>query len=124
MRILIIDDDAAVRASIKIVLRSKGFDVVEAGDGEAGLEKAKDTSISLMMIDLFMPGLNGFKTMQALRQQLPSVPIIAMSGSVSRGETGTPEEFETASELGAHAVMHKPFRPEELLAVVNKALGL
>jgi DNA-binding response OmpR family regulator len=123
MRILIIDDDAAVRASIRILLKSKGHDVAEATDGDTGLRKAKEFVPALVLVDMFMPGKDGITTIREIRSHLPSIPVIAMSGSLSRDKTEAADELKTVIEIGARAMLHKPFRPNELLALVEKTLG-
>ncbi len=123
MKILVVDDDRAVRTSIRLILTGKGFDVLEAANGRAGLEHAQFAGISLVLVDLFMPDVDGLTVIAQLRERLGSVPVIAMSGSFPRGNSDTPDEHKLARELGATAVMHKPFRPGELIATIEQALG-
>jgi DNA-binding response OmpR family regulator len=124
MQILLVDDDHAVRTSIRLVLKANGFEVIKAENGAVGLEKAaKAKGISLVLVDLLMPDVNGFKLISELRSTLPSVPIIAMSGSIARVNAEVPDEFKAAIELGATTTIHKPFRPHELVSTIKKVLG-
>jgi CheY-like chemotaxis protein len=124
-RILIIDDDAAVRKTVSIVLAAKGFAVVEAESGKAGVEAIKDGAFDLVLVDLFMPGMDGLKTTEVIRQCNPAIPIIAASGFMfGGGPCPTMPNFDAmATEAGAVAILYKPFRPPELLQAIHKALG-
>ena len=123
MRILVVDDDRAVRTSIRLILTGKGFDVLEALNGAAGLEQAKSADVAVVLVDLFMPDVDGPAVIAQLRGMLGPVPVIAMSGSFPRGKSDSPDDHALARELGATAVMHKPFRPAELIATIEQALG-
>jgi CheY-like chemotaxis protein len=115
-RILVIDDDQAVRITAKLVLEAGGFDVAIADSGMAGLRTAETDAVDLVVVDIFMPGMDGLETIRALRQRDPEVPIIAMSGSITQG---MPDFLSFASKFGAAASLSKPFRPETLLDAVR-----
>ncbi len=76
-----------------------------------------------MLVDLFMPDVDGPAVIAQLRGMLGPVPVIAMSGAFPRGNADTRDEHDLARELGATAVMHKPFRPGELIATIEQALA-
>jgi len=122
MKILVVDDDRAVRTSIRLILSGKGFDVLEAQDGAAFMQQAKSAGISAVLVDLIMPDVDGFTIIAQVGRMLGPVPVIAMSGSFPRAGSCQPEEFRIARELGATAILRKPFRPAELLATINQAL--
>lgn len=124
-RILIIDDDQAVRNATKMLLDASGFDVVAVEDGSSGIKAIEEGSFDVVIVDLFMPGMDGLKTTKALRQRQPSLPIIAISGSMFRGGARSPTpNFDTiAAEAGPVTTLHKPFRPQELLQAINNAIG-
>lgn len=123
-RILIIDDDDAVRAATKIVLDSKGFETVAVADGKSGIAAAKKSAFDAVIVDLFMPDMNGLDVAAAIREILPNMPIIAASGFMFGGKCPEMPQFqEMATEAGANAVLYKPFRPKELLQAVQKAIG-
>ena len=73
--ILIIDDDEAVRSATKIVLDENGFDVVTAADGKSGINAVKDRQFDAIIVDLFMPGMDGLATTKAIRKLCPLTPI-------------------------------------------------
>jgi CheY-like chemotaxis protein len=126
-KILIIDDDKLVRESTQILLRSKGYDVVVAPDGKAGLEQAQSGAFDLAIVDLFMPGMDGLQVIKALHASRPDIPVIAASGFMFSSDSGRPDmpEFENmAAEAGAVSTLYKPLRPKEVLSAVEKAIGV
>jgi CheY-like chemotaxis protein len=78
--ILIIDDDKLVREAAQLLLRAKGFEVSVAADGKSGIAAAATGRFDLAIVDLFMPGMDGLKVMQAIRAANPTLPMIAASG--------------------------------------------
>jgi len=122
-RILVIDDDQAVRGAITIVLQADGFEVLTAEDGFAGLELARASDFDLVIVDLFMPRLGGLDTIRQLRERQPSLPIIAMSGSTPRRSTDPADLLDSAVQLGDVIKMPKPFRANDLLKIVHSAVG-
>ena len=123
-RILIIDDDAAVRSATKIALEVNGFDVVAVADGKAGIGAIKEQQFDVVIVDLFMPGMDGLTTTIAIRKINPLMPIITASGFMFGGACPEMPNFQAmAEEAGATAALYKPFRPKELLQAVQKAIG-
>jgi CheY-like chemotaxis protein len=122
--ILIIDDDDLVREAMRTLLCAKGYEVVAVEDGEAGIEASRTNHFDLAIVDLFMPGTNGLKVMQSIRQSNPALPMIAASGFMFRGGDCPPMPgFETmAVEAGAVSTLYKPFRPNEVLKAVEQAI--
>src|SRR5437588_215958 len=82
-RILVIDDDALLRGAIRVVLESAGYEVLEAGDGNAGLRLYREPGADLLVVDLFMPERDGLEVIRAVRAEAPQAKIIAMSGGSS-----------------------------------------
>lgn len=124
-RILIIDDDEYVRGATKFLLDSHGFEVVAVADGKSGIDALKARSFDLIVVDLFMAGMNGLETMKAIRESNPHVPIIAVSGFLFKGYCPDMPNFEDmAVEAGATAAMYKPIRPAEFLRTINCSIGL
>jgi DNA-binding response OmpR family regulator len=118
-RILLIDDDAAVCSAISLILDQEGFAVTTAADGQAGLDLAQANTFDLAIVDMFMPGLDGMETIGRLRRIAPAMPIIATSGAVTSGP-GSADVLSVATERGAAMVIHKPFRPRDLLQAIAK----
>jgi CheY-like chemotaxis protein len=123
-RVLIIDDDQAVRTATKIALAASGFDVVAVADGKLGLAEIVHQRFDVVIVDLFMPGMDGLETTKAIRKLSPHMPIIAASGFMFGGSCPDMPVFqEMAQEAGALHTLYKPFRPKDLVLVVQKALG-
>jgi CheY-like chemotaxis protein len=122
-RILIVDDDSAVRATIKLLLERAGHSVVAASDGRSGLAHFEADDFDLLFLDIFMPGMDGIETMRLVHQQRPLLPIIVISGNPNLSEQGSAPDFLTmATKLGAVSSLQKPFRPAALLAAVAGCL--
>jgi DNA-binding response OmpR family regulator len=115
-RILLMDDQADVRAVVTLALRVKGFDVVGVESGAAGLAAFAESPFDLAIVDIFLGGMNGADVMGILREHSPNLPIVAISGV-------TALDFLSASpELSNVVCLQKPFRPTELLRAIQAAM--
>ena len=124
-RILIIDDEVAVGSTAKIVLNANGFEAVAVDNGKSGIEAVKEQQFDAVIVDLFMPGMNGLEVAAAIRKIHPSMPIIAASGFMFGGDCPDMPAFqEMVAEVGASAALYKPFRPKQLLDTVRQAIGV
>jgi CheY-like chemotaxis protein len=122
-RILVVDDDAAVQVTVRLLLERAGHSVVTADDGRKGLALCRTGDFDLLFLDIFMPGMDGFETMRMVRQHRPLLPIIVISGQSASSEADKGPDFLTmATKLGAVSSLHKPFRPADLLAAVTTCL--
>ena len=117
-RILVVDDEPQVRASVRLFLAAGGFSVLEAGNGDEGLARfrADEDGSDLVLTDLVMPGMGGVALGRAIRARRPSVPILYMSGY-------SDEVFSGKEELPAGHFLQKPFDRETLLDRVHAALA-
>jgi len=118
-RVLVMDDQPHVRAAIKATLQPNGFEVTEAGDGKAGLTAWETAAFDLVIIDIYMPRLDGVKVIKQLRARNPELPIIAISGVALGQSERTPLDFLPTAGLGDVVCLKKPFRSAELLALVE-----
>lgn len=116
MRILVIDDDALLRGTIRKMLESAGHAVVEAPDGRSGLELFGAQPFDAVITDIIMPEKEGIETIREMRKADPAIRIVAMSGG---GRTEHMEFLTIAAKLGASATLAKPFRKEQLIACVE-----
>lgn len=118
-RVLIVDDDPAMRMLCSINLQIEGLVVLEATDGRTGLARACSERPDLVLTDVTMPGLNGFELAEALRRDSRTcrVPLIFLSS-----ESG-PDNEARAHELGALAYVTKPFDPTALASLVASVLA-
>ena len=114
--IIIIDDDNAVRGTMRVILERAGYQVIEAADGQDGIERYRDAHADLVITDLFMPGIDGIETIQTLRNEFPDARILAVSGGGSVDAEGP---LTDARLLGADATLAKPFAIDELLRRVG-----
>ena len=122
-RILVVDDDDAVRAAIATMLEYQDYAVVSAGSGAAGIAALQQGGIDLALVDLMMPGMTGMQTIKALHALAPTLPIIAMSGFVAQTAAQDGEDYlATALKSGAIHNLQKPFRPRELAALIADCL--
>lgn len=125
-KILVIDDDRLVRETTRIVLAGKGYTVTVAENGTSGIEAAQSDTFDAVIVDLFMPDIDGLKVIETLHRAYPDLPLIAASGFMFGGGA-VPEmpNFEAMTmEAGATATLYKPFRPETLLQTVSSAIGV
>ena len=118
-RILVIDDDTAIRSVVRRGLERVGHDVTEAPDGDAGLKAYRAHHTDLVVTDIIMPEREGVETIMALRKEFPGLKIIAMSG----GGGGSADFLGIAKKLGARRALTKPFGHRELLEALEEVLA-
>ena len=116
-RLLVIDDDPAVRGFLRLILTGAGYLVAEAGDGKIGMREIERQEIDLVITDLVMPEREGLETLQCLRAERPELPVIVISGAFGGSF------LKTARRFGAAATLPKPIDPEALLRAVRDALA-
>jgi len=116
-RVLIVDDEAGIRALLCDTFSAAGFEVAEAANGKVAIEMHVTDPVDLVITDLLMPHQEGIETITEFRTRFPGVQIIAISGAY------TGPVLEMAARLGASAVFAKPFDPDHLLAAANGLLG-
>jgi two-component system copper resistance phosphate regulon response regulator CusR len=110
MRILIVEDEARIRAFLARAFEAEGFGVDVVGDGEHGLARALAGSYDLVILDLLLPGLSGLDALHALHRERAELPVLILS---ARGDLATKLR---GFELGAVDYVAKPFSLDELLA--------
>jgi CheY-like chemotaxis protein len=120
-RILLIDDDPMIRATLPLALAVAGHEAVVARDGKEGLRLLRQAPIDLVLTDVLMPEADGLEVLGAVHKEFPGLPVIAISGGSAR-LPGT-DGLQLARYLGAAAVLAKPFTEQELREAVERALG-
>ncbi len=119
-RILVIEDEVQLRRLTRQMLELEGFEVLEAGDGNTGLQTVAENSIDLVITDIIMPGKEGIETILELKQKNPNIGIIAISGG---GRIGPDGYLELARRFGASQTFSKPFDRQELVQAVKELLA-
>ncbi len=115
-RILVVEDDPAIRQGVLDALRFQGYEALEAGDGETGLEKALGASYDLLLLDLVLPRRDGLEILREVRRCRSTLPVIVLT---ARGEE---DDRVQGLRLGADDYVVKPFSVKELLARIEAVL--
>jgi two-component system, NtrC family, nitrogen regulation response regulator NtrX len=116
--ILIVDDEQSIRDSLTGILVDEGFSTQTAANGEEALAQLREDKPDLVLLDIWMPGMDGLETLARLREQYPDQLVIMMSGH------GTIETAVKATKLGAHDFIEKPLSLDKLLVCIQNALKL
>ena len=119
-RVLIIEDDAQTRKTLRNILERAQHEVVEAHNGKVGISLYREEPADLVIADMIMPEVDGVETITKLRQDYPDVKIIAIFGG---GRIGPDAYLRAAENLGALQSLTKPFGKSDLLKVVQEVLG-
>jgi DNA-binding response OmpR family regulator len=117
-RVLVIDDEAAIRTALRETLGEAGYTVAEARDGIEGVETLRSEPADAVVMDIYMPHQDGFETIRALRRVAPNVRIIAISG----GSRGDFDPLKAAELLGADRALRKPFGIGDVLIALGEVL--
>jgi CheY-like chemotaxis protein len=118
-RVIVIDDQEPIRRIVRTALERAGHEVLDAADGEVGLQLLERHATDVVLSDIFMPGMDGIQMLRQIRRQFPAVKVIVMSGGDS---TGMLDLRRDAELLGAVKSLSKPFTTHEIVAVVNSVL--
>ena len=118
-RILIVDDESDLVAVLRFGLEVEGFDVIDASDGEEGLKRAREEHPDLLVLDLMLPKLDGYKVCRALKydERYKSLPIFILSAR--SGE----QDRRLALDMGADVFISKPYEIKDLVARIRARLS-
>jgi two-component system response regulator MprA len=116
-RLLVVDDDPDIRLQLKTILKAYHFTVETAANGQEALERVKATVPDGIFLDLRMPVMDGFTTLDVLRREYPSITVIAITAST------TDDVVRHVRARGAHGCLVKPFDRQALRAVLHDAFG-
>jgi DNA-binding NtrC family response regulator len=114
-RVIVIDDQADVRAMISIVLRINHFEIVEAASATAALAAFEASRFDLAIVDIFLQGTNGSDVISTLRERMPDLPVVAISGMMAL------DFLSDAPGLSDVVCLQKPFRPQDLMRAIEAA---
>lgn len=118
-RILVVDDDPLILDLIRFNLEAEGYNVITASDGFDALERARKEFPDMLVLDLMLPKMDGYKVCRILKfdEKYKNIPILMLTARAQESDK------EMGLETGADAYMTKPFEPDELLEKVSKLLG-
>jgi len=118
-RVLLVDDDAGNRTLLYVALRLAGIDAIEAEDGWQGLERARADAPNLIVLDMKMPGLDGFELATRLRddERTRSIPVLFVSAEADESHK------LQARAMGALGYLTKPFDPSTVVSLIGSALA-
>ena len=119
-RIMIIDDDHAVRDALGELVHAAGHDICTAAEGSQALDRLPSFRPDLVITDILMPGMEGMQTIYELRKRQPELPIIAMSGGSGFRDM---DYLKTAERIGASHTLCKPVEPASLIAAIQGLLS-
>jgi two-component system nitrogen regulation response regulator NtrX len=115
-RILVVDDEAEIRRSVRMILEYEGYDVIEASSGPEGVALAEKESPDLVFLDVKMPGMDGLEALQRIRAITETLPVVIISGH------GTVSTAVEATKAGAFDFIEKPLASERVLLTIRNAL--
>jgi two-component system, NtrC family, nitrogen regulation response regulator NtrX len=115
-RILVIDDEAEIRRSVRMILEYEGYDVLEASNGPEGVALAEREAPDLVFLDVKMPGMDGLEALQRIKAVNDSLPVVIISGH------GTVTTAVEATKAGAFDFVEKPLGSERVLLTIRNAL--
>ena len=107
--VLVVDDDERLREFVRVNLEMEGYSVREASGAEEALAAIEDTAPQLVLLDVVMPGVDGWQMLQRMQERHGQIPVIMFSGKVDEGAAGD------AKQRGASGFVGKPFDPQELV---------
>ena len=116
--ILIVDDEASICQSLSAILTDEGYQVLVAGSGEDALKSVDNEMPQLVLLDIWLPGIDGLETLKAIKAAHPNILVIMMSGH------GTIETAVKATKLGAFDFIEKPLSLDKVIILVNNALNI
>lgn len=118
-KILVIDDEPDLTMMVRMRLEAAGYEVIEANDGQEGLDKARKENPDLIILDLMLPKLDGYKVCRMLKfdEKYKKIPVIMFTARAQDSDK------KLAEEVGATAYLTKPFDPQTLLSKIQELLG-
>ncbi|MFC7392281.1 response regulator transcription factor [Scopulibacillus cellulosilyticus] len=111
--VMVVEDEHAIRSFIVLNLKRSGFEVVEASSGEAALDYLNENTIDIVLLDIMLPGIDGFEVCRQIRERFQDIGIIMLTAKVQEADK------VSGLTLGADDYVSKPFSPVELIARVN-----
>ena len=119
-RILIVEDDANILASLSFILQRAGFEIEAVTDGSEALDRVRRRPFAAVVLDIMLPGMNGFEVLKAIRsdRKLEALPVAVLTAK------GQANDRRMAETIGVDAFITKPFSNAELVAQVSRLVGI
>lgn len=119
IRVLVVDDDPQIVKVMRLMLKIRGYEVLEALRGAEGVQVAQEKKPDVILLDIMMPDIDGYDVFRQLRLDPATmdIPVIFVSAKASQ------EHVDTGLSLGAEGYITKPFQPEDLLEEISRVLG-
>jgi DNA-binding response OmpR family regulator len=121
--LMVIDDDPELLAMLQDLFRGRGFDVMTAPDGEEGLRLSRERRPDLIILDIFMPRMNGLEVLASLRRAHPALPVIVMSAGGDEALDQATVAMYSRLRRGAGRLFDKPVDMKELATAVDELLA-
>ncbi|MCP4114623.1 MAG: sigma-54-dependent Fis family transcriptional regulator [Desulfobacteraceae bacterium] len=115
--VLIVDDEASIIESLEGILSDDGFEVSHAFNGYEALKKIEAESPDIVLLDIWMPGIDGIETLKEIKKQFPNLPVVMITGH------GTIESAVDATKSGAFDFLEKPLSIDRVIVTINNALN-
>lgn len=123
-RILMVDDDVLISRTVQFWLAQQGHVVIIAAGATDAVDRLRHDHFDLMLVDIFMPHMDGFDSVRLFHGEAPEVPLIALSGyAFAESHSPAPDFLRMALALGATRCIRKPFKPRDLLAIIENCLA-
>jgi two-component system, NtrC family, nitrogen regulation response regulator NtrX len=114
--VMIVDDEESIRETLSGIFEDEGYETVAAASGEEGLRAAKESGPDIVLLDIWLSGMDGIETLKELREEYPDLPVIIISGHANI------ELAVKATRIGAYDILEKPLSMEKVLLTVYRAL--
>ena len=114
--ILVVDDEEKIRTTLRGILGDEGFHVLDTGEGVRVLDLVRTQQPQLVILDIWMPHLDGITLLEQLKAQQPELPVIVISGH------GTIETAVRATKIGATDFIEKPFKADRMIVLIQRAM--
>jgi DNA-binding response OmpR family regulator len=117
-KILLVDDEEALVDMVKMRLEANDYDVITANDGQAALDLARKERPDLIILDIMLPKMDGYKVCALLKKdsRYASIPVLMFTAKAQQ------EDMKLGEEVGANGYITKPFEPQSLLAKISEVL--
>lgn len=114
--IVVADDNPVLERAFGDILEAAGYKVAVVGSGSGAIKAVVDGNVSTVLVDLFMPEMDGLETLLSVKKQSPSTSVVVMTGGGARGRL---DVLEAAKAFGADGVIMKPFTAEQLVSIIK-----